>query len=293
MQKSCLSAVLLMCLAGSLPAEPVQVASAAFPEGPMVRGDEVIFAQYAGHVVSVWNGEALATLWEGPGCGPSAVAPLGEDLAVTCYDDGTIARITGAGELVARYDVDTSGAALVGPNDFTPDGDGGLWMTASGPWDSAPIVGKVYHISADGSIETRADDLHYANGIALSEDRSRLYVNESEAGHVISFAVGEDGTLSDRRLVARLYEIDEGAGTGAYPDGLKLGPDGNLWVGYYSAPRITVLTPDGAFVEAYEFPGQAAPNLAFSTDGSTIWVATIDDTEDPEYPGHLIEMPRN
>jgi sugar lactone lactonase YvrE len=259
----------------------------------MVRGDDVIFAQYAGNVVSVWDGAALWTLWEGPGCGPSAVAPLGDDLAVTCYDDGTVVRLTADGQFLARYAADAAGAPLVGPNDFAPDGRGGLWMTASGPWEPAPIVGAVYHVAPDGTIEKRADDLHYANGIALSADGTRLFVNESEAGRVISFSVGPDGALSDRRLVARLSEVDPEAGPRAYPDGLKLGPDGHLWVGQYSAPRITVLTPEGAFVAAHVVPGQAAPNLAFSADGSTVWIAAIDDTAADGYPGHLLRMPRD
>jgi sugar lactone lactonase YvrE len=293
MRQAMTAALGLMLGAGPLAAEPVAVAEAAFPEGPMVRGDEVIFAQYAGNVVSVWNGEALGTLWEGPGCGPSAVAPLGDDLVVACYDDGTVARLTAAGDQVARYRADATGAPMIGPNDLTPDGRGGLWMTASGPWESAPIVGAVYNVAADGKIVKRADDLHYANGIALSADGTRLYVNESEAGRIISFAVAEDGTLSDRRLVARLSEADPEAGPRAYPDGLKLGPDGNLWVGHYSAPRITVLTPEGGFVAAHVLPGQAAPNLAFSADGSTVWIAVIDDTAAEGYPGHLMRMPRD
>ena len=55
---------------------------------------------------------------------------------------------------------------LVGPNDFTDDGAGGVWMTTSGPWASEPIAGAVYHIAPDLSMRQLADDLHYANGIA-------------------------------------------------------------------------------------------------------------------------------
>ena len=88
------------------------------------------------------------------------------------------------------------------------------------------------------SITEVANDLHYANGVVLGADRKRLYVNEFEAGRVISFAVADDGTLSDRRLFVRLGVVDEVSGIGAYPDGIKLGPDGNFYIGQYSKGRI-------------------------------------------------------
>ena len=58
----------------------------------------------------------------------------------------------------------------MGPNDATSDGNGGAYLTASGPWESGPIVGKVYHLAASGALTPVADDLHYANGIQLSAD---------------------------------------------------------------------------------------------------------------------------
>jgi sugar lactone lactonase YvrE len=270
-------------------AEPTVIdGAAAFPEGPVVIDGTLYYAQYGSHRVSAWDGSALATLWELPGCGPSAVVPMGEELLVTCYDNGTVVRIGMDGATLATHAADDQGAPLVGPNDGTPDGEGGVWFTASGPWESGPIVGKVYHLSADGTLRAMADDLHYANGIALKD--GRLYVNESEAGRVISFAVGTDGSLSDRRLFVRVAEADAGS-AGSYPDGIKAGPDGNFWIGQYSAGRIVVVAPDGSFVKAIDVPSPAAPNMAFSADGKTLFVAAVDDTANPPYAGKVYAVP--
>ena len=142
---------------------------AAFPEGPAFIDGTLHYVEYGGNTILSWDGEKNTQLWKSEGCGPSAVLPLGDgDLVVTCYDNGTIARVSRGGETVATYDKDDAGNALVGPNDLTADGKGGIWFTASGPWESAPIVGKVYHLAADGTIRMAAGDLHYANGIALS-----------------------------------------------------------------------------------------------------------------------------
>src|SRR6185295_9523431 len=155
-------------------------------------------------------GQENKVLWKQEGCGPSAVIPMGENFAVTCYDSGKLAVISKDGRDIASYDKDENGGALVGPNDGTPDGKGGVYFTASGPWEAGPIVGRVLHLSADGKLGEATNDLHYANGITFGPDK-RLYVNESEAGRVVSFAVDDKGQLSDRRMFVRLYREGEPA----------------------------------------------------------------------------------
>ena len=125
----------------------------------------------------------------------------------------------------------------------------------------------------------------------LGADGKRLYVNESEAGRVISFAVGDDFSLSDRRLFVRVGVVDEASGIGAYPDGIKLGPDGNFYIGQYSKGRIVVVDGEGKFVKAIDVPSPTAPNLAFSPDGKTLYVMSVDDTANAPYWGKVYEVP--
>ncbi len=278
-------AILAAVLAGTAAAEPAVIAEGvAFPEGPVVVDGALLFAEYGAHKVSRWEDGTLSVFWEDDGCGPSAVVPMAGGYAVTCYDSGEMVVISEAGETVARHAADADGGALVGPNDATPDGRGGIYFTTSGPWESAPIVGRVLHLSAEGEVTTLADDLHYANGIALSADGARLLVAESEAGRVISFAVGEDGALSDRRLFVRLTDLGEAPG--AYPDGLKLGEDGTLHIGLFSAGRVLSVSPEGALVGTLEVPSPSAPNLAIAPDG-TVYVMAVDDPATPPYPGKV------
>lgn len=290
--------MILALLAGAAMATAVHAAGievindkAAFPEGPAFVDGKLLYVEYGGNTILSWDGTATTKLWEQAGCGPSAVAPLGEDLAVTCYDNGSIVRVAKDGTTVATYDKVDDGSPLQGPNDLASDGKGGLYFSASGPWESAPIVGKVFHLSVDGTIRQVADDLHYANGLVLSGDGKRLMVNESEAGRVISFAVGEDGTLSDRRLFVRVGAVDEASGIGAYPDGIKLGPDGNSYIGQYSTGRIVVVDKDGKLARVIEVPSPTAPNLAFAPDGKAIYVMSVDDTANAPYWGKVYKVP--
>ena len=102
---------------------------------------------------------------------------------------------------------------------------------------------------------------------------------------MITFAVQEDGSLAERQLFVRLTALGEPVD--AYPDGIKLGADGNLYIGQYSAGRIVVVTTDGKLVRKLEVPSPAAPNLAFSPDGTTIYVMAVDDQQSPPYKGKV------
>jgi sugar lactone lactonase YvrE len=287
MHHAALAFCCLAVLSGRLVAAEVQVidGEAEFPEGPFWADGKLYYAEYGGDRVSVWDGTAKRTLWTQEGCGPSAVMPFADGMLVTCYDNGTYVKIDADGETAQIWDKDATGAALVGPNDVTSDGRGGAYLTASGPWESGPIVGKIYHLAAAGALTPVADHLHYANGIQLSADGKLLYVNESEAGRVITFAVQDDGSLADRRLFIRLTALAEPVD--AYPDGIKLGPDGNLYIGQYSAGRILVVTTEGKLVHKLEVPSPAAPNLAFDQDGRTVYVMAVDDQQNPPYQGKV------
>lgn len=117
--------------------------AARFPEGPIWHEGALLYVEYAGHTVRKWDGKAVSELWRSEGCGPAALAPYGEGFLVTCYDAATMVVIGSDGKTQRTIDKDEAGDPFVGPNDIAPDGRGGAYFTASGPWESAPIVGKI------------------------------------------------------------------------------------------------------------------------------------------------------
>ncbi len=285
-----LVAAVMVALSANAQAQEAQVINprALFPEGPVMSAGKLLYAEYAGHIVTMWDGKTNTQFWQQDGCGPSAIVPLGENFGITCYDSGQIVVISPEGKTLKSYDKDASGAALVGPNDGTPDGAGGAYFTLSGPWESGPVVGRIVRLASDGTLTEAANDLHYANGIARGAD-GRLYVNESEAGRTISFAIGSDGGLSDRRLFIRLYQLGEPAD--AYPDGIKLGPTGNFFIGEYSTGTILEVMPDGKLKNKYAVPSAASPNMTFSDDGKSMYVMAVDNKNGAPYEGKVYALP--
>lgn len=216
---------------------------AEFPEGPVMVGHLLYYADYGGHTVTTWDGKENKVFWKQDGCGPSAVVPYGKGFLVTCYDSGSIVEISAQGKTVRKWDKAPDGKPLLGPNDFTPDKKGGVYFSASGPWESDPIVGKIFHIDAKGNLKEVAANLHYANGLALTADGKTLFCVESEAARIIQFKVAPDSSLSDRRLFIRIGQVDEKSGPYAYPDGIKLDSEGNLWIGLPATMCLHPLRP--------------------------------------------------
>jgi len=259
---------------------------ALFPEGPLVRDGVLYYAEYGGDRVSRWDGEQTSIFWSREGSGPSAIGALGENFAVACFASNEVAIVGRDGVTISIIDKDATGGVLLGPNDMAPDGKGGVYLTLSGPWEPGPIIGRVMHLTAGGAIREVANDLHFANGIV--RNGGKLYVNESEAYRVISFRIEADGSLSDRRLFLRMGETGEAAN--AYPDGIKLGPDGNFYIGEFSAGRILVVDPSGSLLRVIEVPSASAPNLAFSQDGRTIYVTAVDEPAMAPYRGTVYAL---
>jgi len=271
-------------------AEDVTVinAKAFFPEGPVMADGKLYYAQYSGNVASVWDGATNVDFWKQDGCGPSAVVPVGDNFGITCYDNGKLEVISRDGKPVASYEKDDAGQALQGPNDGVPDGKGGAYFTLSGPWTPGPVVGRIVHLSADGKLTEVANDLNYANGTVIGAD-GRLYVTESYAGTVTSFAVAADGSLSDRQSFVHLYQLGEAADV--FPDGIKVGPNGNFFIGLNSAAAVIEVAPDGSKVVArHEFQSAGTPNMTFSADGKTLYVMAVDNEAGAPYEGRVLSM---
>lgn len=83
----------------------------------------------------------------------------------------------------------------------------------------------VYRIDGDGARLTLvADDFAQPNGLCFSLDESRLFVNDTERGHIRVFGVEANGDLNG----GAVWAVTEGDGPGA-PDGMKIDSRGNLY----------------------------------------------------------------
>ena len=140
------------------------------------------------------------------------------------------------------------GRELNSPNDIVVKRDGFIYFTDP-TFGRMPVFGVprepeldfrgVYRLSEDGSeLTLLVGDFAQPNGLCFSRDESRLYVNDTERGHIRVFNVRPDGLLDDAGVFAPVT----GEGSGA-PDGMKVDRDDNV---YCCGPGgVHVFSPDG------------------------------------------------
>jgi gluconolactonase len=270
-----------------------------FPEGPVWYHGKLYYVEYDRNSVTTWDGKKNAIFWSQKGCGPSAVVPtVRGDLVTTCYDNGSIGHMSADGKELPAYTHDKDGNPFVGPNDFAPDGHGGMYFTTSGT--PGPVInGKVFYMAADATISQEASDVHSANGLAVSKDGKILYVVETEVHRLIQFKIGPGASLSDRRVFVNLDDLTHNVGH-IYPDGVKIDSKGQIYIGQNPrdvhaplAGTIFIVNADGQLLRKLTLPSPGVPNLAFSPDEKTVYVTALDQLDKSPYHGKIYSIPNN
>ena len=266
-------------------------AKSLYPEGPLWLDGKALYVEYSGHTVMAWDGKTNAQIWKQDGCGPAALAKVPEGLLVTCYDTSTLVTISLDGKTLDTTDSAKAGVSLKGVNDLAPDGKGGIYMSASGVFDvAAPIEGTVVYRAPDGSFHEVANDIHYSNGMAVTDGGKSLLVSEMLAARVLKFDVAADGSLSNRRVFVRLKDVvadPEGADAYYGPDGLKVGASGNVYIAQNGGASILVVSPEGKLVRQLPVPGKYVTNVGFGADEGTLIVTAATDPWNAPYPGEV------
>jgi gluconolactonase len=277
---------------GSSQAGTVLINAAAYPEGPLWHDGRLLYVEYAGPGIKVWDGKRSAAYWSGEHCGASGLITYRRNhLLVACYDANTIVELDKAGKQVRAIDQDTAGRPFTGPNDFTADAAGGIYFTASGVYDlKAPIAGTVLYLPPARSTPIEVANLiHYSNGLTISKDGNSLLVAEMLAGRILSFPIQAGGALGPRTVWARLQDLAPPTPhTDAYngPDGLKLGPDGNYYIAQNGSGRVLVVSDDKKLVRIISVPTPYVTNVNFGADGArTVYITGVFDPWKAPFPG--------
>jgi gluconolactonase len=242
----------------------------AFTEGPVWHAGErhLTFSDMPGNEMRRWSEAKGVVSFRKPSDMANGLAYDGAMRLVICeHATSRVTRMDAAGRievLADRYE----GKELNSPNDIIVAPDGAIYFTD-------PTFGRqeyygvprevelgfqgVYRIDPrDGGLTLLADDFGQPNGLCLSLDLARLYVNDTERAHIRVFDLGADGTLSGGRVWATL----EGEGDGA-ADGMKIDRDGNL---YCCGPGgIHVFAPDAACLGVIPVPEWTA-NFCWGSD---------------------------
>jgi sugar lactone lactonase YvrE len=287
-------ALLPLLLAGT-PAAAQQLelinAESFYPEGPLWFHGRLLYTEMVRHRLMAWDGRANKEYARLPGCSPTSIAPLGDgSLLVTCHLEHALRRVSADGRTLATIDRDSAGGRFPFPNDSISDGKGGAWFSSSGEFDlGAPATGAVFHLSAAGELRSVAESIRYANGVAVTADGKRLLVSEHLNRKLLSFRIGADGALDDRRILFDLNTAPPARDPDALagPDGIEVARDGTIYLAEYGAGRVLILAADGRFVQAIPVPDKFITNVALDERQHTLYITAPASNRLPPYRGSV------
>ncbi|HTW99220.1 MAG TPA: SMP-30/gluconolactonase/LRE family protein [Acidimicrobiales bacterium] len=227
-----------------------------FTEGPVwnASGHFLVFSDIPGDTIHCFDEVNGVRDYRRPSRMANGNAYDGSGRLLSC-EHATSRLVRQEGDDLVVLAESFEGRELNSPNDVVVARDGSVWFTDPTygrsdyygvPRDPALEVRGLYRI-ADGELQLMADDFAQPNGLCFSLDGTTLMVNDTERGHIRSFVVSGDGSLSGGEVWAEL----SGAGPGG-ADGMKLDGEGDVWC---TGPGgIHVFDPGGSLLGRVAVP---------------------------------------
>jgi sugar lactone lactonase YvrE len=234
----------------------------AFVESPRWHDGRLWFAHWgAGEVVAVDLDGGSEVVTDGP---------PGLGWSIDWLPDERL-LVTGAGLTRRERDGSAVDHAELGElsddwNEIVVDGHGNVYVNGGCEFDPGPgePPGIIALVKPDGSVRQVAGGIAFPNGMAVTADGSTLIIAESFAGRLTAFDVGDDGSLSDRRVWA---ELD-----GGIPDGICLDDEGAVWYADVPNQRCVRVREGGQVLGSIELDRSAFACTLGGPDGRTLFI---------------------
>jgi gluconolactonase len=260
------------------------------PECVVALSDGTILASDKSAAVTVLPA-AGAQYQVGGGLQLANTFALDEDggLLVTDLSRGAVMRIDGSGRpslLHDRFNGEPLGAANF---IFAGEQPGVFFLSVSsrnvdfrGAIEKPVPDGRIFRID-DYGLALVADELFFPNAMQIDHKRGYLYVVETTAGRVARARIDANGMLGAFKPFG-----PDPLFPGAYPDGLAVDSEGNVWLTDLARNALLVIDPAGSMHTLFEDPDGATINkptgLAFGgPDLCTVYVGSLKMTSLPKF----------
>jgi gluconolactonase len=129
--------------------------------------------------------------------------------------------------------------------------------------------GQIWRVNQSGEAKLVMPDMGTTNGIEVSPDNKKLYVNESVQRNVWQFDIDNEGNLSNKKL---LIKFEDGG-----MDGMRCDAKGNLYITRHGKGEINIVSPEGKILQIVKTKGLKTSNICFGgKDGKTCYVTLQD-----------------
>lgn len=244
-------------------------------EGPRWHGGKLWFVDsLAMKLLRVSLAGECETVCAIPGiAGGMGFLPSG-DAVVTSMFDRKLLKLAN-GELSVFRDL--SGVAAGTIDDMIIDGKGRIYVGDLGfdlMTGGSHDHGQIILVTPNGDAKVVARGLRFPNGIAVSEDGTRLVVAESDGNMLADFAISGDGALDGLELKRRFGSFTE-------PDGICLDRDGAVWTSLFQEDAFARVGSTGSVLDRISVKGRRAIACALGGDDRrTLFCITAETTHE-------------
>ena len=241
-----------------------------FTEGPVWSPEGfLLYSDIPADTIFRWK--------EGEGSAPF-ITPSGNSNGLAFDGMGRLLAAEHGGRRISRRVIGEAAEGLAGtwmgeslnsPNDVVWRSDGTIYFTDP-PYGidmgmQVLTFQGVFRIDPQGVLHLVADDFDRPNGISLSPDESRLYVDDTTLEHVRVFDVMPDGSTNGGELF-----VDLASDLPGDPDGMAVDEFGDLYV--TGGGGVRVVTPDAQVLGTISVP-ESATNCKFGdADGMALFI---------------------
>ena len=226
-----------------------------FTEGPYWHPDGfLLFSDIPANTIYKWiPGNEDARIFMKPSGHSNGITSLPGGELLLAQHDGMVSMVNKDDKmkvLAKSY----RGKRLNSPNDVTVASDGTIYFTDP-PFgvdkeNKELSINGVYMLKQGKKPQLMFEKFDRPNGIVLSPDESKVYVNDTSTGQIWVLRRDEDGSLVDARSFAGVGEASE---TGA-ADGMVVDREGRL---YSTGPGgIYLFSAEGKQLQHIEMPAR-------------------------------------
>ncbi|MFX0011480.1 MAG: SMP-30/gluconolactonase/LRE family protein [Candidatus Hermodarchaeota archaeon] len=244
-----------------------------FPESPRWHDDKLWFVDMDGFKVMTLdlNGSTEVILQRS-----SRVSGLGwlpdNRLLVVSMDDNYLLRLDPDGVNVVA---DFNEFGFVLSNDMVVDKKGRAYVGSFGfdYIEGEPFAPtRLVLVDPNGTARVVAEDMAFPNGTVITPDGKTLIIAETIATKLTAFDILDDGSLSNRRIWAKLRSLP--------PDGICLDAEEGIWLAAPGRGRAVRVLEGGEITHIVKVENDAYACMLGGPDRKTLFVATSKHTRD-------------
>lgn len=156
--------------------------------------------------------------------------------------------------------------AMNQPNDIAISPVSEILYASDPAWRDS--TGKLWMIDRDGKVTLLEENMGTTNGIEVSPDGKRLYVNESIQRVVWVYKIRKDGTIGNKKIFKKFPDYGM--------DGIRCDSKGNLYITRHGKGTVALFSPRGKLIKEFILKGKLCSNIVLSRDEKLAFITMAD-----------------